>query len=195
MVSCWMGAIYPVWRNATVFWSHKGSNHWETHPEKHWKKKIRNFIKNFCKKTTSDVGWKAWNNGETVVPGLFLCLKMGDLSRHRAPWCIREGQSMMGSQTGKRLFVKIITSSGKPDTTMADKFIDNRTYVRYTIFIATIGFKSRQTVQRKIKQLPTVSLTFPFGWPLAGGEKICRKCMWLVHVVKIKGCLTRIRRQ
>lgn len=67
--------------------------------------------------------------------------------------------------------MKIITSSGKPDTTMADKFIDNRTYVRYTIFIATIGFKSRQTVQRKIKQLPTVSLTFPFGWPLAGGER------------------------
>ncbi len=26
-------------------------------------------------------------------------------------------------------------------------------------------------------------------------KKECRKCMWLVHVVKIKGCLTQTRQQ
>ena len=44
-------------------------------------------------------GWKAWNNEETVVPGLFFCLKTGNLFRHRVPWCIRAGQGMKGKKT------------------------------------------------------------------------------------------------
>ncbi len=74
--------------------------------------------------------------------------------------------------------MKIITSSGKPDTTMADKFIDNRTYVRYTIFIATIGFKSRQTVQWKIKKITNGQFDIPF-WLASCGR---RKDMQEVHV-------------
>ena len=62
---------------------------------------------------------KAWNNEKTVVPGLFFCLKTGDLPRHRVPWCIRAGQGMMGSQTGKSLFEKIIPSSGTLDTAVS----------------------------------------------------------------------------
>lgn len=57
---------------------------------------------------------KAWNNEETVVPGLFFCLKTGDLPRHWVPWCIRAGQGMMGSQTGKSLFEKNHTFVRKP---------------------------------------------------------------------------------
>ena len=42
----------------------------------------------------------------------------------------------------------------------------------------------------------TVSLTFPFDWPSKEEAKNeCRKCMWLVRVVRIDGCLTQIHPQ
>ena len=59
---------------------------------------------------------KTWNNGKLLFQAYFFCLKTEDFPRHRVPWCIRAGQGMMGSQTGKSLFEKIITSSGKLDT-------------------------------------------------------------------------------
>ena len=61
---------------------------------------------------------------------------------------------------------------------MRAKIIDNRTYVRYTIFIAAIGFKSRQTVQRKIKKITNGQFDIPF-WLASCGR---RKDMQEVHV-------------
>ena len=71
--------------------------------------------------------------------------------------------------------------------------IDARTSVRYNYFIAILGTSSRVKVHRKTETIINGQFDIPF-WLASAREakKECMKCMWLVHVVKIKGCLTQI---
>ena len=70
---------------------------------------------------------------------------------------------------------------------------DNKTDVRYNELSLHQDWVTDKSA--KDNEEYNVRFDFPFDWPLTGGEDKCWKCMWLVHVVKIKDCLTQIQKK